>query len=316
MNKIKYSALTTLLVIISSAIIVIGMAVGTLCHFTAGGFFNFGGEYAQYNSVSVNYLVIDNDQEEVDAKCQELFKAQGVSYYSVTFADTNQGGEITYKFNKSVDVNKLEGAVSAINTALATDGNKTPADLHKATTLLGGGKTLVMASIAVAACVVFHFVYTAIRFKLAMALSAIIADVHNLGLFVALMAITRIPVGSSLIAFGALTAVATMVATCIIFNKIKKNFTSEEGKKLPIAEKVDTATADSAKSVIALACVMACALVVLEIFSIITAPSLAVVTPLVCGVIATACVLYGTLFFTPAIVAPFKAIAQKKNDKK
>jgi len=316
MNKIKYSSLTTLLVIISCAVIVIGMAVGTLCHFTAGGFFNFGGEYAQYNSISVNYLFIDNEEAEVDAECKEQFAKQGISYYEVTFADTNQGGEIVYKFNKFVDEQKLQNAVQAINTELASSGNSAPADLHVAQTLLGGSNAVVAGSIAVAVAIVFHALYTAIRYKLAMALSALIADVHNLALFVALMAITRLPIGSSLFAFGALTVVATMMATCMLFGRMRKNFATDDYKKKTSFEQVDLATGESAKSVMAFTCIIAAALVILEIFSVITAPSFAVVTPLICGIIAVASVLYGTLFFTPAIYAPLKAIADKKANKK
>lgn len=316
MNKVKYSKLSTLLAIVSAAIIIIGMAVGTLCHFIADGFFNYGGEYTQYNSVTVNYLFIDNDQEEVAQECKKQFADNGVSYYEVTFADTNQGGEIVYKFAKNVDVEKIENAITAINASLSTESNTTPADLHKAEVLLGGSSAFIMGSIAIASCIAFHAIYMAIRFKLSMALSAFVADLHNVALFAAVMALTRLPVSASTFTFGVFTVVATMIATCILFGRMRKNFATEDYKKLTSFEQVDGATAESSKSIIAFTGITAVALAIFEILTAITAPSFAVVTPLVCGIVATLCVLYGTLFFTPATYAPLKAVADKKTNKK
>ena len=55
MTKFKVCAKIHLFIIISSLFIAIGMAVGTICHFCANGFFNYGGEFKSYNSVNIVY---------------------------------------------------------------------------------------------------------------------------------------------------------------------------------------------------------------------------------------------------------------------
>ncbi|MDE7087212.1 MAG: hypothetical protein K2O67_03365, partial [Clostridia bacterium] len=64
MTKFKVCSKIHLFIIISVLFIAIGMAVGTICHFCANGFFNYGGEFASYTSVKVTYTVSENSEEQ------------------------------------------------------------------------------------------------------------------------------------------------------------------------------------------------------------------------------------------------------------
>ena len=65
-----------------------------------------------------------------------------------------------------------------------------------------------------------------------MALGALLANFHNLALYVALLAMTRIPVGLSAVAFAALTVLFTMIATGYMFDRYRRNLKKENFAKL------------------------------------------------------------------------------------
>ena len=111
MSKLKLSSKMHVMVIVSAIIIAIGLAVGLVCQFIANGYFNYGTEYSSYNSVVVDYAYVDlsglNGEDGVKKICDEEFKNAGVGYYSSTRGEINGGGELTFKFNKSVNADNV-----------------------------------------------------------------------------------------------------------------------------------------------------------------------------------------------------------------
>ena len=151
----KLSSKMHLFIIVSSIIIAIGAAVGTICQFVANGYFNYGADWESYRSVTVSYSCVDfADKDEVKEVCEKAFADAGVSYYySVSFGEKSGntvGGEYTFKFNYSVKEEKLQTAVNAINAVIAdkskpTEGNtesviQSTASTHTVDGLKGNGK--------------------------------------------------------------------------------------------------------------------------------------------------------------------------------
>ena len=329
-TNFKLSSRMHLLIIISSAIIAIGLLVGIVCQCVANGFFNYSDDYANYKSVSVYYVDTDfsgKDEKPIDIVktiCDEAFKQEGIKSYIVGGGDESVGGTVIYKFVNSTDNSKLVKAKDAINAQLAIEVNNKDVEANNyaivstAETLLGGGKAIAMAAIAISACIVFHFVYFVIRYKLTMALGAILADFHNLALFLMLMALTRIPVGSSIATFAVITVVLTMIGTCFFFDRTRKNFKDEDLKKLTAFEIVDKSADESfVTNTVMPACLATVSVIAFVLLSISSLSPLAIISPVLCSFICFISCAYGTTFFVPSVYSRFKLIGDnvKKNSR-
>lgn len=300
MTKFKVCAKIHLFIIISSVLIAIGLAVGTICHFCAGGFFNYGGEFADYKSVTVRYYMPVTDEVALSV-CENALG--GLKPYGTAQSDTSDGGEIIYKFVTSTDTDKLNGAVAEINEKLGAYGdiNKNCAAVHEGTVKEGGSKALTFAAIALAAAAAFQFLYFIVRYKLRSAFSALLACVHNLGVFVALAAITRIPVGAGMLSFSAAVVFITMVFSALFFDRTRKNFANEKFEKSERLEVLDTSACEVRVLTLTSVCALAAAAVIFAVFAAIAqmfAGALAPFALIILGLIAAG---YGAMFFTPAV---------------
>lgn len=320
----KLSSKMHLFIIISCIIIAIGAAVGTICQFVANGYFNYGADWESYKSVTVSYSCVDfSDEKEVKEVCDKAFADAEVSYYySVTFGEKTGnvvGGEYTFKFNYSVNEEKLKTAANAIDAVIAEKSNgviQSKAAVHTVDGLLGSGKALWRGAVALAAVIVFHFIYFVIRYKLTAALGALLADVHNLAIFVSLLSLTRVPVGSSVIAFAVLTVLLTAIGTCFLFDRVRKNSKDEACAKLSSFELVEKSASESFKVNLFLpVCLAAVAAVLFALASISAMSALSVLAPAFGAIICFVSCGYGLLLFTPSVYSRFKQIGDnyKKN---
>ena len=315
-TNFKLSSKLHLFIIISSLIIALGLAVGTVCHFVADGYFNYGSDWGSYKSVTVSYENVEFSSEEtVTQICDKAFSDAGIKSFSRTFGDTSTGGEIVYKFVCSTDDTKLSNAVVLIKAAIDERGTESggitlsTASTHNAEALLVGGKALKMFAITLASVIAFHFVYFVIRYKLTMALAAVLADVHNLALFVSLLALIRVPVGTAMLVFALLTVLLTMIGTCVAFDRIRKNIKDENFVKLAVEEQVDRGFAESFVVNLFLPCCVAAVAVLLFVFTAISSLSLlAIISPAICALLMCAVCFYGTALFTPSVYSRFKKI--------
>ncbi len=311
MTNLKLSSKMHVMIIVSVAIVAIGLAVGLICQFVAGGYFNYGSEYKSYKSVVVSYDIVNFTEDSVKEICEDEFKSAGVSYYAFTSAETDMGGEFVYKFSAGTDEAKLQSAAESINGTLNVY-ELSNAYYHEAGTLLGGGKVLSLGAIALASAVVFQFLYFLIRYKLTMALSALLADVHNFAIFVSLLAITRIPVGNAVLAFGALTVIMTMIGCCYLHDRMRKNLKDEAFAKLGADEQSDICARESLVPVSAAAVAFAVTAVILFVLLSISALSVAgVISAVLSALFAAVATVYGTAFFTPSIYSRFKRIGDE-----
>ena len=316
-TNIKLSSKMHLFIIISSAVVAIGLMVGLICQFVANGYFNYGADWASYKSVTVSSSIMEFvDEGEVKEVCENAFKDAGVNYYSESWGEQSGdyvGNIVVYKFTKSTNQDNLKKAVEKIETDIKdkAEGNLSQsfASWHDVDGLLGSGKAIWRGAVALASVIVLHFIYFAVRYKLSMACAAALADVHNLAIFISLLSITRIPVGSSIVAFAVLTVLITAIGTCFLFDRMRKNNKNEDLKKLDAFELVDLSANESFKINLILPACLAVAAVVLFVLSSISALSvLSIISPILCAIICFISCAYGTLFFIPSVYSRFKVI--------
>ena len=299
-NKIK----NRIFVIICAIVIVAGMAVGTVCHFLFGGFFNYGGEFSSYKSVVVTYSTAeyagDKKVGELKSTCDE--KLGAFSAYEVSLGEKTTGGEIVYKYPTSVSSEELSKAVADINAVIDTDDSGlNVAVFHEAETFVGGSKAIIFASIAIASAAAFEFIYFAFRYKLRAAVSALVGCIANVGLIVSLAAITRLPVGTDLIALAAAVVLLTMIGSCVLFDRVRKNFKNDAYAKTDRCDVIAISAAESKKINLVTVIALALPVVVLAICSVIALLNLTVLAPYAAAVLALVSCCYGTVFAMPAI---------------
>lgn len=321
MTNFKFSSKMHLFIIISCALIVIGLAVGLGCRYGANGYFNYGGEWANYKSVTVTYEAVDATESEIREICDDAFSKAGIKSYTSAYGKRGTGGAITYKFRLSTDNVKLENAVILINAAIdgQSEGDITlsvASAVYNGETRPAADKVLRLGAIALAVIIVFHFAYFAVRFKLTMAFAALLADVHNFVLFLALLAIMRIPVGSSVVAFAVLTVLITVIGTCFLFDRMRKYLKDEAVQKLNAFERADKCAGESFKvNTLIPASLAVVAALLFVLLSISALSAFAIISPVLCALICFITCAYGTAMFTPSVYSRFAQIgeAYKKN---
>lgn len=320
-NDFKFSSKMHLFIMISCIIIALGVAVGVICQFAAGGYFNYGADWSDYKSVTVSYEYVDfSDRSDVEEICESAFSSAGISSYISTWGETSTGGVLVYKFTLGTDDGKLDSACSAIQSAIkvkvSSDICLSGASDHTDTALLGGGKSLMMGGIALASVVAFEFLYFLIRYKVSMALGALLANAHNLALFLSVLSLTRIPVGTSVFAFAVLTVVLTMIGCCFLFGKMRRNFKDEDLSKLGAEELVDRTASETFLLNVNMSAVMAVVAVLMFILLTISSFSpLAIISPVLCALVSFIVCAYGTQVFTPAVYSRFKVIGDDLKNK-
>lgn len=304
-----------LFIIISSVIVAIGLAVGLVCQFVANGYFNYGAEFRSYNTIEVNYAYVDySDEDKVIEICDSLFKRDGVSYFEYVTGETDDGGRVVFKFSKSYGKHELEPVAANLEVALRSEveSTQTSAVYHILDTKLNGGKVLIYASIAVASAIVLQFIYYVVRYKLTMAFAACLANIHNLALYVSLLAITRVPVGVSAIAFGALTVLFSMIAGAYLFDRYRRNLKKEKYAKISGGELTDICANESLSSILyPVVGTATAALLIFVMLSISAMSAMAILAPVAAAVFSVASALYGTVFFIPPVYTRIKSIGDK-----
>lgn len=322
-TEFKYSSKMHLFIIITCALIAIGVAMGVIFHFVGNGYFNYGADWSGYKSVTVSYEYVDfSDRSKVVEICDDAFDKAGVTAYSTEWGNPTTGGVIVYKFTLGTDDGKLDTARTAIQAAIEEqvggEISLSGAAVHTDTTLLGGGKSLMMCGIAIASIAAFEFLYFLIRYKVSMAFAALLANAHNLALYLSLLAITRIPVGTSVFAFATLVVLLTMIGCCLIFGKLRKNMKDEDYAKYTAFELVDKSANETLKvNGLMAASLAAVAVLMFVLLSISSLSPLAIISPVLCALVVFVTCVYGTLFFLPAVYSRFKLIGEKfkKNDR-
>lgn len=312
-----------IIISVTSVLIVAGLAVGITCHFTDFGYFNFSGDMGNSKTVSVTYSVIDFNGIDADEKIAEIsdnaFSQEGIAYYHCSQGETSLGGETIFTFSSSTESSKIEAAVTIIIDSLQefNSNNSIVVNYQFHNPVLVWGNALMFASIAVASIAVFQFIYFLIRFKLMMALTAFIANVHNLALFLSVLALARIPIGSNIITLSVMVVVVTFICTAFYFDKVRKNSKDEDLKSLTAVEKAQKSAKESFKLNLILPLALAGATAIILILNSLSAMSIvAVLSPLLAAIAGFAVCAYGCSLVTPAIYERLPLAFDKNHIKK
>lgn len=300
MNKVL--KLRHIAIIAAVVVIAIGMAVGTVCHFLAGGFFNYGDEFASYKSVEIT-TSIPEDVHGDTAKAVAEEALSGLGAYQASFSEGTGlvPNKVIYKFYSSASDADLNSAVERAVQLLADKGMEDgTAMLHVNEGFAGGSWQLALAGIALASAVVFQGVYFTLRYKLGMAIAALGTQVASVGLYAALLALTRCPVGLEAIAFTAVVVVVNMICSAIFFDKVKRSYKDDSNAKTATLELVTLGASASVKPA-AVVCIAAAAVaVILGLFSFIAAPAAITLAPYGAALIAVVCSALAFAFICPA----------------
>lgn len=314
MNKLRFSSKMHLFIIISVAVVAVGLIMGLVFHFTSGSFFNWGGDYASYRTVEVQYSVHEITAEEVMEASDAAFEENGVSYFTYVTSGASTESRVEFRFTASNDPEALTRAAAAIDeeVGMASDNTGFATAYNNLTAHFNSNRDIMYAGIAVAAAVVFQFLYFLIRYKFTMAVAAFIADVHNLAIFYALLAITRTMVSSSVIALSAITVVITMICCAVMFDRMRKNFRTDEYKAMPSFEQSDL-SAKAAFPAVSVICggLFVAILLALAVTAIAGGTAFGLFMPCLCALIAVVSCWYGVAFFTPSVYSRLKQRSDK-----
>ena len=161
--------------------------------------------------------------------------------------------------------------------------------------------------------VVFQFLYFLIRYKLTMAAAAFIADVHNLALFYALLAITRVQVTPAIIAVSAFVVLVTMIGCAMLFDRMRKLFRTDEYKEMSSFDQVDGASRSAFPLVTLVNAIVFAAVLIMLVFTAIAGGTVfGLFMPCVCALLGVLASWYGTMFFTPSVYSRLKAGADRR----
>lgn len=308
MTKLKVCKKLHIFIFISVLFIAIGMAIGTVCHFVANGFFNYGGEFSSYKSITATYYYSEK-KEETDFESICKYAVAGVNPIDVSYATNELGEEIVYKFSANTDNAKLQEVVDEINSNFI--GLESGASLHEGVVNKGGAKNLVYAAIALASAAAFQFLYYILRYKLRAAFSALLACVHNVGVYVALLAITRIPVGTEAVALCAAVVVITMILSGLLFDRTRKNFKNEKYAKTDRLDVVETSASEVRNITVITLISLAVVAVVLGVFTTVSAMYIGAFAPAIVALLGVIACFYGSVFFTPAVHSAIDVACEK-----
>lgn len=319
MNKLKLSSKLHILIIVSCVFIAIGMAIGTICHFVAGGFFNWGADEMSFKSVTVNYGRIDytyEQREEIKNVCDDVFSSVGVNYYSCESGATTSGAELTFKFADSTDTATLKKAVENVASAFGSS-DTVIVEFHDNSAVLTGEKAITRLAIAIASIIALQFIYCAIRYRLAAAFASCLASVHNLAVFTALLAICRIPVGTFALAFALVCVLATFITCGFAFGDQRRRLKKDEAFAALSAEEQSDALASRGLIYTLLFSGVLCvaALLLFVVLSIGALSATLTVGYAFSAVAAFVACAYGTAFFIPPVYGRFKRIGDAFNKK-
>lgn len=324
MTKLNPALKLRIIAVISFGIIVIGMALGTIFHFVSNGFFNYGGEYASYKSVTISYSYIDfQNRDDIEEICTTAFDEAGLKYYAKidgsSFSDEKQ---LEFRFSTGTDSEALEAVTEKINTKITeTLSEFIESQVIQANALfsehqglLGGGYSMWRAAVALAVIVAVQIIYTMIRFRFSAAFTAIAIDLHNLALYAALLAICRIPVTSSVLVFGVILTLVTVIGVTFTLERIRRN--AKDNSSLSVEDLAELSARQTLKTNIALPALLA--IVAVLFFVAVAISSLSISTalvPMAFALASFAASVYGNVLLMPYVYIFIKNVGKKIAEK-
>ena len=283
-------------------IIVVAAVLGTIFGLKGIGTFNTSAvlDDAKTLTVSMSQHVYVNNLDKVEDVCEDVFGDLKVSY-QMKGEMSGDESEIVYVFKNDVKLEPIEEELESKFNALTGDEGElkgsfiyVASNSEETVEFLAENYALrgVIAGLVLVALV---YVYGAIRFGIGKGVAVAFGTFYGLGLTVAIVLLTRIPVTASISYVFAAAALLSAIASVLSMNKIAASEKSEE--VCPCA----------AKEIMPI-CLLSCfGLIVLALVATKGVANFAL-TSLIAVIVATIIGLKGV----PSLYAPIKAAADKK----
>lgn len=282
--------------------------------------FNTDSTMDDYQMIEVSdYLSSFRDQTAAEGEkslydfCREAIEAEGFRIVGDRETESTALGN-TMEFIVSGDAAQLQAFVSVLQDSIGETFNDygdsaiVTVAYHSVDnqpyyefiwrTAIGAGVAFVLL-----------FLYVAIRFKVGMGVTALIAAVHDVLLTLAAVALLRIPAGVTLIGVAAFSLLLSAILNLIVFGRIRRDIRSDDRKDLPAREGISLSVKDSVKSVFTV-CILLAALTVCmgAVGAFIGFDLLSVMLSTLMAIVVSA---YSSLVLSPAIYACIKERSDK-----
>lgn len=248
--------------------------------------------------------VIDSVSDFYSGRIEDL----GLSVSDVKYSEEISTGSGIYAFYVSgeapaaEELETLRAAIDEANISGVTSQAIT-VTYHEAVDQPYSGY-IWRTAIGAAVVLVILFAYVAIRFRVGMGVTSLIAAVHDVAITFAVVALLRIPAGVSLIGVVAAALLLSIVQNMFVFGRMRRDFRSEEMKDLPAREAVALSIKGSRKGVFTIAVAAASFIVILGVIGVFIGFDLASV--MLSALIAVVASTYSSLLLSPAIYACIK----------
>ena len=278
------------------------------------GFLGFNGNSTMddYTSVEVSdsgYMAFDETfRASLEDFCSAEIEKGGYEIVSVDYdqSASGSGSFLSFRLRKGDD--KLGSFVDSLSAAIGTGVENAEAAVVSVTFHNVENEAyydfIWRSAIAAGVAAVVLFAYAAIRFKAGMGLSVLAAAVHDVLITLAVTALLRVPVGVAFIGVAAFSLLLSAFMNLMVFGKMRRDFRSDERKNLPAREGIALAVADSRKTVLVSAILLAAAIVVLG--AVGAAFGAELLWFMLTGIIAVAASTYSSLYLAPALYACIK----------
>lgn len=288
------------------------------------GFLGFNGNATMddYTSIEVSdsgYMAFDdNFRASLQDFCSAEIEKGGYDVAAVKYNQSASGAGSSISFRLSDSGEGLDEFVDALSIAI--DSGVENAELAVVSVTYHNVQNeayydfIWRTAIAAAVAAVVLFIYAAIRFKVGMGFTALIAAVHDVVITLAVAALLRVPVGVAFIGVAAYSLLISAFMNLMVFGKMRRDFRSDERKNLPAREGIALAVADSRKTVFVTAILLAAAFVVLGVAGAVVGIEL--LWFMLTGLMAVIASTYSSLCFAPAIYACIKEKSDAKRAEK
>ncbi len=314
MSKLSVKKTLFISLVISLVLIIAGAFVF--------GFIGFNPDSSsqEYTSLEVadnGYMAINTSyRTALEEFCLDEIEGQGYDVSDVSYTAEASGGAGRLEFILSGDVAEEDVAsfTQALDSALAAqtfaESGSTFKDLGDISVTYHQAvyephyEYIWRTAIGIGVALVLLFAYVAIRFKVGMGVTSLIAAVHDVLLTLAVIALLRIPAGPTVICIAAFALLLSVFLNLKVFGKMRQDFRLEERKDLSAREAVALSARESRKGVFIAAILAAAALVVLAVVGLIVGFDLFSFT--IGALLAVIVCTYSSLVLSPAIYALIK----------
>ena len=309
-NKTNKSSVTALLSVVITYILAAAVAIGIVLGVKGYGTFNPSVvlDDAKTLTVTMNQYAYLTEMDDVEAACEEVFKAYDISY-QMKGEMSGDESEIVYVFGSNVNLKNVEEALEAKIAALQADSLDgtfitISTNSEDAIEMIAENYVLrgVIAGLVLAVLV---YIYAAIRHGLARGVAAAFCSLLGMGLTASVMILTRIPVTASVSYVFAFAGLLAAAMTMMNLNKLRASEKAEGASEMEPEEMV--ASFKASKEIRPLVLLSGMALVILAIVGATNVKWFACY-----ALIAVLVAAFVGMVYVPALYVSVKKAAMKK----